>query len=120
MLWKSLEEKLIKSKRKYEYCPEYISYRFAYLFCEECGKKIGRFDIVDTNLETYVYCDDCATKFIRQTPIKLDCGTVIKDYGNSVDLKYENNYYKEIIVDKVCYFNKKGRYIKVKGKRFYI
>lgn len=120
MLGRPLEEKLKKSKRKYEYSPDFIPYRFAYLFCEECGKKIGKFDIVCTDLETNVYCDVCAAKFKKQTPIKLDCGTIIKDYGNRVDLKYENNHYKEIIVYKVCYFNKKGRYIKAKNKRYYI
>ena len=42
------------------------------------------------------------------------------DNGNSIQLEYKDNYYTSMVVNKTCYFNKKGRYIKVKGKRYYV
>ena len=45
---------------------------------------------------------------------------VIFDNGNTVRVKYKSGYYPEMVVDKICYFNKKGRYIKIKGKTFYL
>lgn len=34
-LWKSEEDKLIKSGRKWAECDEYLPYRYAELFCEK-------------------------------------------------------------------------------------
>ena len=119
-MWKSEEDKLNKSGRKWKPSLDYMPYRCAELFCEECGVSLGIHDIVCTNLETIMYCKDCVQKYIKQVPIELSCGTVIKDFGNSVYLEYTNGYYEKLVVDKICYFNKKGRYIKVKGKRYYI
>lgn len=115
-MWKSEQEKLDKSKRKY--VP--VSYRDAELFCEECGVSLGVHDIVYTNLESMIYCGKCAKKYIKETPIVLSCGKVKDDFGTFVTLEYTDNYYESLTVSKTCYFNKKGRYIKVKGKRYYI
>ena len=118
-MWESEKNKLIKSGRKWAES-SYMPYRCAELFCEECGKPLGIYDIVCTNLETVMYCERCVSKYIKETPITLECGTVIKDWGTDVELEYNNGYYSLMRVTKVCYFNKKGRYIKVKGKRYYI
>lgn len=115
-MWKSEQEKLDKSKRKY--VP--VSYRNAELFCEECGVSLGVHDIVYTNLESMMYCAECVKKYIKKTPIVLSCGKVKDDFGTFVTLEYTGNYYESLTVSKTCYFNKKGRYIKVKGKRYYI
>ncbi len=119
-LWRNLENKLAKSGRKWAESPNYMPYRFAELFCEECGKSLGLYDICDTNLETTIYCSNCSSKYIKNTPFTIDCGVVIRDIGTDVELEYTGNYYPLMRVRKVCYFNKKGRYIKVKGKRYYI
>lgn len=119
-LWKNEEDKLNKSGRKWKESPDYMPYRCAELFCENCGKSLGIHDIVCTNLESTKYCSNCVSKYIKETPIVLESGTVIKDFGSSVELEYTDNYYELLRVNKLCYFNKKGRYIKVKGKRFYI
>lgn len=119
-MWKSEEDKLNKSGRKWKPSPDYMPYRCAELFCEECGVSIGVHDIVCTNLESTMYCVNCVQKYIKDTPIILPCGTVVKDDGASVILEYTGNYYESMPVEKTCYFNKKGRYIKVKGKRYYI
>lgn len=119
-LWKSEEDKLIRSRRKWKPSSNYMPYRCAELFCEECGKSLGIYDIVSTNLESTKYCSKCVSKYLRETPIILDCGTVVKDFGSSIELEYTDSYYELLRVSKLCYFNKKGRYIKVKGKRFYI
>lgn len=119
-MWKEEEDKLNKSGRKWKESKNNLSYRYAELFCEKCGTSLGKYDIVCTNLESTKYCGDCVKTYIKHTPINLSCGSILKDYGNSVDLEYKNNHYKTIVVSKICYFNSKGRYIKVKGKRFYI
>ena len=119
-LWSEVEEKLNKSGRKWKESTDRMPYRCAELFCENCGVSLGVYDIVCTNLESNMYCEDCCKKYIKETPIKLDCGTVVNDMGQFVQLKYTDNYYQSIEVLKTCYFNKKGRYIKVKGKRYYV
>lgn len=119
-LWKSELDKLNKSGRTWAKSTDYFPSRYAELFCEECGKSLGKFDIVTTNLETYMYCANCVEKYIKDTPIILSCGVVREDYGTSITLEYNGNYYEKMIVSKVCYFNKKGRYIKVKNKRYYL
>lgn len=119
-MWKSEEDKLNKSGRKWKPSKDYLPYRCAELFCEECGVSLGIYDIPCTNLDAAKYCKICVQKYIKTTPIELLCGTIVGDYGGSVRLKYNNHYYDTLIVEKICYFSKKGRYIKVKGKRFYI
>lgn len=119
-MWRSEEDKLTKSGRKWKPSTNSLSYRYAELFCECCGASLGEHDIVCTNLETTMYCGNCVTKYIKDVPFKLSCGTVVKDFGGSVLLEYDNSYYDLLRVDKICYFNKKGRYIKVKGKRYYL
>lgn len=119
-MWKSEEDKLNKSGRKWKPSPDYMPYRCAELFCEECGTSLGVHDIVCTNLESTMYCTNCVQKYIKDTPIILPCGTVVKDYGDSVILEYIGNCYKSMTVEKTCYFNRKGRYVKVKGKRYYV
>ena len=68
-----------------------------------------------------MYCDDCVREYIRPTPFNIsDNIEVVADFGNNVKLKYIGGYYSELIVEKICYFDKKGRYLKVKGKKYYI
>lgn len=119
-LWKDEENKLIKSGRKWA-ASDYAPYRFAELFCEKCGKSLGKFDMVTTNVQTYMYCDECVKPYIREVPFNLtEDVEVVYDAGNEVKVKYRDNYYSEMVVYKICYFNKKGRYIKVKGKTYYL
>lgn len=119
-LWKSLQDKLNKAGRKWEECPDYIPYRYAYLFCTKCGANIGKYDIVRTDLNSVKYCAECAKEFIKETPYEIEIGTVIKDCGLDVVVRYNNSPYDMIHLKKCCYFCKKGRYIKYKGKRYYL
>lgn len=116
-MWKEEENKLKKSNRKWiEH-----DYRRAELFCIECGKSVGVYDMVVTNPQTYVYCEECVKPYIKEVPYNLSEGIdVVFDNGNTVEIKYTGGYYSEIIVNKICYFNKKGRYIKVRGKSYYL
>ena len=119
-LWKSEYDKLMKSGRKWAES-DYIPYRYAELFCEKCGKRLGKFDIVCTNLQSNMYCSECSKIFCKPTPFNIsENAQVVADYGNSVLLKYKDGYYDELTVRKTCYFTKKGRYINVKNKRYYI
>lgn len=120
MLWEDEKNKLEKSGRKWKESPDYMPYRCAELFCENCGISLGIHDIICTNLESIMYCKNCVQKYIKEVPIDLPCGKITKDYGNSVILEYSNNYFVKLGTEKTCYFNKKGRYIKVKNKRYYI
>ena len=70
-LWKSEEDKLMKSGRKWAECDEYLPYRYAELFCEKCGKSMGKHDIVTTNLQTLMYCQNCVKPYILKTPFDL-------------------------------------------------
>ena len=111
----------IESKRKYKECPQSKSPdREAELFCENCGHSLGKEDVLIIDLETVKYCSKCIEKYIKETPFDIPDGTVVKDFGDSVYLKYKSGGYIEQTVLKDCYFNTKGRYIKVKGKRVYI
>lgn len=59
--------------------------------------------------------------YIRPVPFSLtEYKEIVFDNGNIITIKYENNYYPKLSVDKICYFNKKGRYIKIKGKIYYL
>ena len=120
LLGKSEENKLIKSGRKWSEC-EYIPYRYAELYCESCGERLGYFDIACTDLKTHMYCAECVKPFIRDTPFWLDKNIqVISDSGGYVKVKYYGDYIQEMVVSKICYFNKKGRYIKAYGKLYYL
>ena len=116
----SIQEKLNKSGRKWKEGNP-LPYRHAELFCEKCGKSMGVQDIVITDLKTLMYCDICAKPFVRQVPYKIsDDIEVTFDNGIIVTVKYTGGYYNELSVDKICYYNKKGRYIKIKGKMYYL
>ena len=118
-LWEKVENKLNKSGRKWKES-EHMSYRCAELFCEKCGKSMGVQDIVCTDLQTLMYCSDCVKPYIRQVPYNLaDDKEIVCDNGLTVQIKYKDNYYHELTCNKICYFNKKGRYIKNKGKTYY-
>lgn len=120
-LWKSEEDKLIKSGRKWTPSTDKMPYRCAELFCEKCGKSMGIHDIVCTNLQTLMYCPKCVKSYIRSTPFDLTENIeVLSDWGNDVKVKYKGGYYEELVTYKICYFNKKGRYIKIKGKVYYL
>lgn len=119
-LWESEYDKLQKSGRKWAESVDRMPYRCAELFCENCGKSLGVFDIVCTNLESNMYCGDCVQKYQKDVPRELDCGTIVSDNGATIDITYKDNYYVNMTVSKTCYFNKKGRYVKIKGKRYYL
>ena len=87
---------------------------------QNCGHSLGKKDVLIIDLETVKYCSKCIEKYIKETPFDIPDGTVVKDFGDSVYLKYKSGGYIEQTVLKDCYFNTKGRYIKVKGKRVYI
>ena len=117
-MWKSEQEKLEKSGRKWAES-DFLPYRYAELFCEKCGKSIGKHDIVCTNLQTLMYCADCVKPYVREVPYNIaEDKEVVFDNGNVVQVKYKGGYYAELVVDKVCYFNKKGRHIKIMGKTY--
>lgn len=119
-LWEKVENKLNKSGRKWKES-EYMPYRCAELFCEKCGKSIGVQDIICTDLRTLMYCNDCVKPNVRQVPYNLtDDKEIFFDNGLTVEIKYKDNYYHDLTCNKICYFNKKGRYIKIKGKTYYL
>ena len=119
-MWKDEADKLNKSGRKWAES-DFLPYRFAELFCEKCGKSLGRFDMVCTNVQTNMYCEECVKPYIIEVPFNLsEDKEIVEDKGNSVVLKYKGGYYSELDTEKLCYFNKKGRYIKVKGKTYYL
>ena len=115
-LWEKVENKLNKSGRKWKES-EYMPYRCAELFCKKCGKSMGVQDIICTDLRTLMYCNDCVKPYVRQVPYNLtDDKEIFFDNGLTVEIKYKDNYYHDLTCNKICYFNKKGRYIKIKGK----
>lgn len=119
-LWEKVENKLNKSGRKWKES-EYMPYRCAELFCEKCGKSMGVQDIICTDLRTLMYCSYCVKPYIRQVPYNLaDDKEIFFDNGLTVEIKYKDNYYHDLTCNKICYFNKKGRYIKIKGKTYYL
>ena len=68
-----------------------------------------------------MYCSECSKDFCKPIPFYIAGNIeVIADYGSTVLLKYKGGYYNELSVKKICYFTKKGRYINVKNKRYYI
>jgi hypothetical protein len=112
---------LTKAKRRFEIVnieDGRTENAYAELFCVNCGKTLGKCELHYSSHECYKYCHECRMKFIKQTPFRIsDIMTVLEDYGNSVILRYEDIRQEE---DKQCYFSSKGRYINVKGKRYYI
>lgn len=120
-LWEHLKNKLEKSKRKWKPSAERMPYRCAELFCEKCGMSMGIYDIVDTNLEAHMYCNECVKPYIKSTPYYISENMeIIFDNGNSVVLRYHHSPLWMQDEHKICYFNSKGRSIKVKGKKIYI
>lgn len=116
----SIAKKLDKAGRTWKPTTT-LPYRNAELFCENCGKSIGVHDIACTDLRTLMYCPDCAKIFSRPTPYQLAEGIkVVFDNGVAVDVEYSGVYYDLIRVNKICYYNKKGRFIKIKGKQYYL
>lgn len=103
-MWKEVEDKLNKSKRRWEYSKDIAPYRCAELFCEKCGTSLGVHDIICTNLETVVYCKECIKQYIKETPIELRYGKIISDNGGSVVLEYSNSYYEKLAVEKNMLF----------------
>lgn len=98
-----------------------LPYRNAELFCENCGKSLGVHDIVCTDVRTMMYCAECAKVFVLPTPYKInDEIQIVFDNGVAVDAEYHGGYYDLIRVNKICYYNKKGRFIKIKGKQYYL
>lgn len=100
------KNKLDKSKRKYKECPQSkFPDREAELFCENCGHSLGKKDVLIIDLETVKYCSKCIEKYIKEIPFDIPDGTVVKDFGDSVYLKYKSGGYIEQTVLKDCYFN---------------
>jgi len=119
-LWPSEEIKLIKSGRKWSES-DYMPYRCAVLYCECCGVSLGNHDIVCTNLQSKFFCGKCVQRYRKEPPYQIAEGIdVVFDAGSFVEVKYTGRYYSEMTVAKECYFNHKGRFIKIKGKRFYL
>jgi len=112
---------LSKTKRKFEIInidDNMTENGFAELFCTKCGKSLGKCELHYTSNECYKYCSICIKTFIKSVPIKLsEDMTILEDSGNSIVLRYENLRQEEY---KQCYFTSKGRYIKIKGKRYYL
>lgn len=114
-----VEKKLERHKRTYKTTNiRYLSHRVMELFCEKCGKSLGDDDILVTNLERNRYCADCVKDYIRPTPYELTVGAVIEDRGDMVVVQRDND--KAATMRRVCYFNTKGRYVVIGGKRYYL
>ena len=99
--------------------------RRAILYCVQCSEPVGEYDVFYDNLDTHRYCKECVKKYIREVPYSItDNIEVLFDNGATVQLKYTGGYYPELVVDRVCHFNKKGRFITIKhgyrSKRYYI
>ena len=68
-----------------------------------------------------MYCPKCVKPYIRSVPFDLTENIeVLSDWGNDVTVKYKGGYYDELVTGKICYFNKKGRFIKIKGRTYYL
>ena len=112
---------LTKAKRKFKLIHRddgWTENGYAELFCIKCDKSLGKCELHYSSHECYKYCPDCVKEFIKLVPIKLsEDMNILEDNGNQVVLRYENIRHEEY---KQCYFSSKGRYINVKGKRYYI
>lgn len=112
---------LTKAKRKFGVInieDNWTENEYAELFCVECDNSLGKCELHYSSHECYKYCFDCVKRFIKSVPIKLaEDMTILEDSGNSVVLRYEDIRQEEY---KQCYFTSKGRYIKIKGKRYYL
>jgi len=92
------------------------------LYCAECGclaylKARSWAQDIDRR---YVFCEKCGEKYRIETPFELPVGTVIKDKLNTVILAYDYGSDYQANYEKDCYFERKGRYIKIKGKRYFL
>lgn len=114
------KEKLKRYKRKWEPQTEYLPYRYIVLFCEKCGKKLGTFDIVTTDLDTNKYCFDCIKHYILESGTQItDKIKLVEDLGTNVNIEYFNNGLQKQY-NKICYFNTHGRSIKINGRKIYL
>lgn len=110
-------DKLKRAGRKFDTCN---NWRRAILYCKNCGKKLGEFDLIYESYESHLYCCECVKKYEKPTPYEiegLEGSKVVKDYGTLVKVYYAESMRYEV---KNCYFTKKGRYIKYHGKRWYL
>ena len=93
-------------------------------YCIKCGGLVGRVERMWTDPKTMRYCHNCVKEFIVEVPFDLtEKIEVVKDMGHDVVLRYHDNgayTYNEMYVEKTCYFNTKGRYVKVQGKTFHL
>lgn len=120
-LWKNELNKLNKSKRKWMPSTYYMPYRCAELFCENCHTSVGVHDIVTTNLQTNMFCGECVKRYVKQVPYYIEDNLEVTfDNGNAIVLRYHITKTHVRDEDKICYFNSKGRFIKISGKRFYL
>lgn len=109
--WKDLDP---QSNRKVE------------LLCKRCGDSLGVFDISSMDLKTYMFCSWCVRDFLLPVPYRV-AGTysndrieVVADSGNTVKIKYLDGYYPNLEVEKVCYWCRRGRYIKAHQQIHYL
>lgn len=110
-------DKLKKAGRKFDICE---NWRHVILYCKGCGVKLGEFDMFYESHESNLYCHDCAKKYEKSVPYEiegLEGSKVVQDNGTFVKVYYAEPMCYEI---KNCYFTKKGRYIKYRGKRWYL
>lgn len=119
-------EKLVKSGALFsETDPPHD--RNAILYCRKCLEPIGEYDVFYQDLNTVWYCGNCVQKYKKETPYNISNDIkVIIDNGSVVTVKYndDDNDKLPIFTNKICHFNKKGRFIVVKrnnkSKRYYL
>lgn len=112
---KDIINKLTKANRKFDVVDDW---RNAVLYCVQCKKRLGEYDMYYHSHEALKYCSDCAKQFVKEVPrVITEKITILEDYGTTVMIRYEDIRHEE---DKVCYFSSKGRFVKIKGKRLYI
>lgn len=92
------------------------------LYCAECGNLAypAHDSWVKDIDRRYVFCLDCAEKYRVDVPVLFPWGAVVKDNLNTVIVDYGYGTDHNSCYDKDCYFTHKGRYIKVKGKRYWL
>ena len=113
----AIVDRLKKAGRKFDICD---NWRHVVLYCKECGKKLGEFDLIYESHESHMYCRECAQKYKKPVPYEIEGlkgSKVVKDHGTFIKVYYDESMCYKI---KNCYFTKKGRYIKYHGKRWYL
>lgn len=119
-----IQEKLKKSNLKWQL----VEYEDDYdpeieLFCIKCGKPSGFYSfnqIKLSDLQELCCCSDCMVEYIKPVPYEFEGGIVIWDNGDMVTMRRKDDRYEFTTVDKQCYFNTKGRFIKIGGKRYHV